>query len=76
MESDANYATANDDTKKKIEKEADEKLSTYLYIKNADQAKYGNLLKGLNAQKSLKNDQYPKNLVDGINALSNHPWDN
>ena len=54
----------------------DEKLSTYLYIKNANQAKYGNLLKGLNSQKSLKNDQYPKNLVDGINALSNHSWDN
>ena len=70
---DTSYATADDAAKVKLEKDADKKLLTYLYLENADQAKYGNLLKGLNAQKSLKNDQYPKNMIDGNNALSNYP---
>ena len=76
VENDDSYADASQEDKMKIEKDADERLSTYLYLKNADQAKYGSILKGLNAQKSLKNDQYPKSLIDGNNALSNHPWDN
>jgi hypothetical protein len=31
----------------------------YLYLENADRAKYGPLLMGLNTQQSLGNDQYP-----------------
>ena len=55
---------------------ADEQLTTYLYLLNADQEEYGSVLKGLNSQKTLNNDQFPKIMVDGHNVLSNHRFDN
>ena len=58
-----------------MEEDADERLASCLCIKNVDGGKHGSLLKGLNAQKSLKNDQFPKKLIDANNALDNHPWD-
>jgi hypothetical protein len=57
-----------------IEK-ASEQLFTFLYLENADQAKHGSLLKGLNSQKSLGHDQYPKLLSETNNVLSNHRFD-
>ena len=39
---------------------ASEQLFAFLYMENSDQAKYGSLLKGLNSQKSLGHDQYPR----------------
>ena len=39
---------------------ASEQLFAFLYLENTDQAKYGSLLKGLNSQKSLGHDQYPR----------------
>jgi hypothetical protein len=57
-----------------IEK-ASEQLFAFLYLENADQAKYGSLLKGLNSQKSLGHDQYPKVLSETNNVLSNHRFD-
>jgi hypothetical protein len=44
----------------------------YLYLENADRAKYGSLLMGLNTQQSLGNDQYPKTVTEANNVLSNH----
>ena len=41
-----------------------------------DQAKYGSVLKGLNSQKSLKNNQFSKTIVNGNNVLSNYYFDN
>jgi hypothetical protein len=61
-------------TNKCIEK-ASEQLFAFLYLENADQAKYGSLLKGLNSQKSLGHDQYPKVLSETNNVLSNHRFD-
>ena len=75
VENDATYDETKPDNTKRLEEDADERLASYLYIKNADGGKYGSLLKGLNAQKSLKNDQFPKKLIDANNALDNHPWD-
>jgi hypothetical protein len=57
-----------------IEK-ASEELFAFLYLENADQDKYGSLLKGLNSQKSLGHDQYPRMLTEGNNVLSNHRFD-
>jgi hypothetical protein len=48
----------------------------YMYIDNADKAKYGTLLTGLHTQTSLKNDQYPKTVTEANNVLSNHRFDN
>ena len=38
-------------------KKVSEQLASFLYLQNADQSKYGSILKFLNDQKSLKNDQ-------------------
>ena len=43
---------------------------------NADQGKYGSVIKGLNYQKYLNNDPFPKTMIDGNNVLSNHRFDN
>ena len=32
-------------------------------------------MKGLNSQCSLKNKQFPENIIDAHNVLSNHRWD-
>ena len=47
----------------------------YVYLENADQAKYGSILSGLNTQNSLRNEQYPKTLIEANNVLSNHEFD-
>ena len=54
---------------------ADERLSTYVYLVNADEKKYGSIVKGLNSQIALKNDQFPKSMIEGNNVLSTHKFD-
>jgi hypothetical protein len=56
-------------------KRASKQLFAFLYLENLDQAKYGSLLKGLNSQKSLGHDQYPRLLSESNNVLSNHRFD-
>jgi hypothetical protein len=48
----------------------------YTYLDNADKAKHGTLLTGLNTQISFKNNQYPKTVTEAATILSNHHWDN
>lgn len=55
-------------------KEADEKFFTYIYLINSDKSKYGSIITNLNSQKSLKNDQFPKTMVNGNNVLSNRHY--
>ena len=62
--------------KKTCQIAADEQLTTYLCLVNADQEKYGSVLRGLNSQKALNNDQFPKIMVDEHNILINHRFDN
>jgi hypothetical protein len=52
-----------------------EQLFAFLSLENADQDKYGSLLKGLNSQKSLGHDQYPRLVTEANNVLSNHCFD-
>ena len=47
----------------------------YLYLENADRARYGSILSGLDSQFSLENDQYPKTLVAAQNVMQNHTYD-
>jgi hypothetical protein len=61
----------NDDVSRCQEKTF-ECFLAYLYLENADRAKYGSLLMGLNTQQSLGNDQYPKTVTEANNVLSNH----
>ena len=63
-----------EETSKLIEN-ALEQLFAFLYMENSDQAKYGSLLKGLNSQKSLGHDHYPRTISEANNVLSNHNYD-
>ena len=52
-----------------------EQLLAYIYLENADQAKYGTILSGLDTQNSLGNDQYPRTVAEANSVLSNHRFD-
>jgi len=60
----------------KLQEKAQSQFLAYMYLDNADKAKYGTLLTGLHTQTSLKNDQYPKTITEANNVLSNHRFDN
>jgi hypothetical protein len=51
------------------------RLISLLYVENADQNKYGSVLKGLTEQYSLDQDHYPKMINHATNVLSNHMFD-
>jgi len=53
-----------------------EAFFAYLYLENADQGRFGSILKGLHAQKALQNEQYLKTVSVAVQVLSNHKWDN
>ncbi|KAI2510062.1 Reverse transcriptase (RNA-dependent DNA polymerase) [Fragilaria crotonensis] len=69
------YAEADDDKREKIHEQAFNQFLAFLYLDNADKAKYGSILTGLNTQQSLGNDQYPKSITESNNVLSNHKFD-
>ena len=53
---DGNYQkTFAEDTKKKFHNAVFDRMMAYMYLENADQDKYGSILKGLNTQNSLGN---------------------
>ena len=47
-----------------------------MYLQNADQSKYGSILKILNDKKSLNNDQYNKTMFEATKVLINHWYNN
>ena len=48
----------------------------YMMIRNSDQAKYGSLLNGMVSQLLMNNNQYPVNIRQATDILSNHKYDN
>ncbi len=72
---DASTVTTNVALKDRLTKEASECLFACLYLENSDQGKCGTIMKNLNSQKSLGNDQYPRTIVETNNVLSNHKFD-
>jgi hypothetical protein len=76
VEKESNYDPTNETIVKQCRKTVSEEFLAVLYLKNADQKKYGSILQGLNTQQSLHNDQYPKTVIDANNVLSNHKFDN
>jgi len=50
-------------------------LMAYTYLTHSDQTKYGSLIKGLQTQQSLENNQYPVTVTEANNILSNHKFD-
>eukprot|EP00957_Ditylum_brightwellii_P057500 4359408-Ditylum_brightwellii.AAC.1 len=69
------YAAEDQDTVKDLTKKASDQLFAFIYLENLDQTKYGSILKGLNEQKLLGNNQYPKTITESNNVLSNHRFD-
>ena len=51
------------------------KLYAYTYLDNADKGKYESILKNLNQQFSLRNNQYPKTITEANSVLNNHKFD-
>ena len=49
---------------------------THAHLENSGQAKYKSVLKSLNSQQSLKNNQFPKTIADRNNVLSNYCFNN
>ena len=47
----------------------------YVYLENADRARYGSIVSGLESQFNLNNNQYPTTLIDAQNVVENHPYD-
>ena len=62
------------EAKKVWDKDTDEFLA-YVYLRTADRFKYGSLLKGMDDQFNLGNDQYPKTLLRAHELLTEHKWD-
>ena len=54
---------------------ASSKLYAYIYLDNANKSKYESILKNLNQQFSLGNNQYPKSITKANSVLNNHKFD-
>ena len=63
-------------TNEKLTKQARDQFVSFVYLQNADHSKYRSILKILNYQKSLRNDQYHKKMLEATNVLSNNWYDN
>ncbi|MGL5934311.1 MAG: hypothetical protein ACRCZI_01660 [Cetobacterium sp.] len=74
-ENDPNYDPDDRDAVVDCAKSASARFYSLLLLQNADQNKYGSVLKGLESQYSLGVDQYPKTLVAAIQVLSDHTFD-
>ena len=48
----------------------------YMMIMNSDQAKYGSLSNGMVSQFSMNNNQYPVDIRQAMDILSNRKHDN
>ena len=51
------------------------KWTTFVFMKNSDQRKYGSLMRGFQSQYALGNNQYPTKIADGADVLTSHQWD-
>ena len=56
-------------------KKAADKLYAFIYLENADQTKYGSVLRNLNYEQSLGNNEYPDDITATTAVLSRHPFD-
>ena len=57
----------DDDKKEELRTKASQHLEAFIYLDNADQAKYGSVLKGLHDQMALNNDEFPRSLLEATN---------
>ena len=72
VEQESNYDPMNETIIKECQKTVSEEFLAVLYLKNADQKKYGSILQGLSTQQSTKQ----KTVINANHVLSNHKFDN
>ena len=58
-----------------LSKQAAERLYAFIHLENADQSKYGSVLKNLNYEQSLGNNEYLADITATTALLSRHPFD-
>ena len=76
MKTTAEYQALTDAGKQeKLKKESFDKWTTYLYLHNSNQKKYGTLMKTFHTQYSLGNNQYCGSITAAADVLTNHVWD-
>ena len=69
------YKIASDEDKARYKTESFDYLDGLLLIRGCNRKKYGSLVKGLESQYALGQDQYPKTLKAGIDILSRTNFD-
>ena len=70
------YNSSNPDAIDNCQEKAYQQLLAFIYLNNADKAKYGSLILGLQTQQSLGNNQYPMTITEANNVLSEHKFVN
>jgi hypothetical protein len=70
------YISSDPDAINKCQEKAYQQLLAFIYLDNADKAKYGSLIVGLQTQQLLRNNQYPMTITKANNVLSEHKFDN
>ena len=65
------------DTKKisEIRRESADQLYAFIHLENAGQSKYSQVLKNLNYEQSLGNNEYPKDIATTTTVLSRHQYE-
>ena len=67
--------TKDDAEKQKLEDDAWDAWTTYLFLNGVNKLKFGSLLNHFKVQYALNIDIYPKTLQAAVDALANHKWD-
>lgn len=75
IQSDPRYVAGDQAIIEECAKSSSSRFYALLLLQNADQNKYGSVLKGLESQYSLGIDQYPKTMVAATQVLSDHTFD-
>ena len=47
-----------------------------MFLKNSDQAKYGNLINTMNTEYAMGNDKFPKDVTKAVDIMANYKFDN
>lgn len=47
-----------------------------MFLKNSDQAKYGNLINTMNTEYAMGNGKFPKNVTKAVDIMANYKFDN
>ena len=71
------YSVRNDldeSKRKKVKEDLWKQFTTYVFVKNSDQMKYGTLLQGWETQFSMDHDQYPKTMEAAKPILYQHQF--